>query len=232
MADPTDPTRREFWRQVFVAVDEALDLTGADRLAFLEALRSRDPVVAAEVATVIGTAAAESPLDTPAVLFAAPFLAAGAGDEPSRTNGARSFGSYRLVRELGRGGMATVYLAERADDQYRKQVALKLFPPWSGGDARRRRRFLEERQILAALDHPGIARLVDGGITADGLPWFAMEYIDGVPIDRYCDERQLAVEDRLRLYCDVCAAVQYAHRTLVVHLDLKPLNILVTGAGR
>jgi Tol biopolymer transport system component len=128
--------------------------------------------------------------------------------------------------------MGAVYLAERADDQYRKEVALKILPPWSGRDQRRHQRFLEERQILAALDHPGIARLLDGGVTPDGLPWFAMEYVDGQPIDRYCDSRRLSIEERLILFCDVCAAVQYAHRNLVVHRDLKPSNILVAADNR
>jgi tetratricopeptide (TPR) repeat protein len=127
--------------------------------------------------------------------------------------------------------MGTVYLAERADDQYKKRVALKLLRARSARDEHGIRRFREERQILAALDHSDIARLLDGGVTADGLPWFAMEYVEGVPIDRYCDERRLSVETRLELFCRVCAAVQYAHRNLVVHRDLKPANILVTADG-
>jgi Tol biopolymer transport system component/tetratricopeptide (TPR) repeat protein len=127
--------------------------------------------------------------------------------------------------------MGTVYLAERSDDQYRKEVALKVLPRWRG-DRRRRRWFLEERQILATLDHPGIARLLDGGVTADGVPWFAMEYVDGKQIDRYCDDAGLSVESRLRIFCDVCSAVQHAHQSLVVHRDLKPSNILVSTDGR
>ncbi|MDP9206684.1 MAG: tetratricopeptide repeat protein, partial [Gemmatimonadota bacterium] len=125
-------------------------------------------------------------------------------------------------------------MAERSDDQYQKRVALKVLPlpSWRAGDDRPIQRFLEERQILAALEHPGIAGLVDGGVTPEGLPWFAMELVDGVKIDRYCDEHSLSVEDRLELFCQVCAAVQYAHRNLVVHRDLKPANILVTADGR
>jgi serine/threonine-protein kinase len=141
-------------------------------------------------------------------------------------------GAYRILRELGRGGMGTVYLAERADNQYRKRVALKVLPGWSAANERLVRRFVEERQILAALDHPDIARLFDGGVSSEGLPWFAMEYVEGAPIDRYCDERRLPIEERLELFCRVCAAVQYAHRNLVVHRDLKPANILVTPEGR
>ena len=128
--------------------------------------------------------------------------------------------------------MGTVYLAERADKQYQRTVALKLLRGWNVGSERLVRRFLEERQILAVLDHPDIARLFDGGVTLDGLPWFAMEFVEGVPIDRHCDERGLSVEARLELFCRVCAAVQYAHRNLVVHRDLKPGNILVTAEGQ
>jgi serine/threonine-protein kinase len=126
--------------------------------------------------------------------------------------------------------MGAVYVAERADDQYRKRVALKLIR--RGLDEPHLvRRFLEERQILASLDHPNIARLLDGGVSDEGLPWFAMEYVEGLPIDRYCDAHRLPIDRRLRLFIDVCEAVQYAHRNLVVHRDLKPSNVLVTEAG-
>jgi tetratricopeptide (TPR) repeat protein len=128
--------------------------------------------------------------------------------------------------------MGAVYLAERADDQYRKQVALKVLPAWSAGSERRLHRFLEERQILAALEHPDIARLLDGGVTSDGLPWFAMEFVEGVDMDRYCDDLELPIAERLELFCRVCGAVQYAHRNLVVHRDLKPANILMTSDGQ
>jgi serine/threonine protein kinase len=127
--------------------------------------------------------------------------------------------------------MGAVYLAERDDDQFRKRVAVKLLPAWSATDAHRVRRFVEERQILAALEHPDIARLLDGGVTADGLPWFAMEYVEGMPIDRYCDTHGLTIEQRLALFRRVCGAVAYAHRNLVVHRDLKPGNILIDTDG-
>jgi serine/threonine-protein kinase len=153
-------------------------------------------------------------------------------DPTSDDAGVSMFGPYRVLREIGSGGMGAVYLAERSDEQYRKEVALKVLPRWSGGDRRRLQRFLEERQILARLDHPGIARLLDGGVTSDGQPWFAMEYIDGQPIDKYCDELRMSVEKRLELFCVACSAVQYAHRNLVVHRDLKPSNILVSVEGR
>src|SRR5687767_6044709 len=226
----------EVWREVFEAADSALELEPAERQAFIDRCLENHPAIGAELKALIDAAAAASTLETPAAEFAAPFLNGVeldddvAGDD---NNGAVSmFGPYRVRREIGSGGMGAVYLAERSDDQYRKEVALKILPRWSGGDRRRRQRFLEERQILATLDHPGIARLLDGGVTADGQPWFAMEYIDGRQIDQYCDELRLSVDERLKLFCAVCSAVQYAHRILVVHRDLKPSNILVSADGR
>ena len=139
-------------------------------------------------------------------------------------------GAYRIVRELGRGGMGTVYLAERDDGHFARTVAVKVLR--RGLDAEDVvRRFLAERQILATLQHPNIARLLDGGVADDGRPYFVMEYVDGEPIDRWCDARRLPVRERLRLLRDVARAVHAAHRALVVHRDLKPSNIMVTAAG-
>lgn len=143
----------------------------------------------------------------------------------------RRIGAYRLVREIGQGGMARVFLAERADGQFRQEVALKLMRPGFDFDMERRR-FLAERQILASLHHPNIARLLDGGVTDEGLPYLALEYIEGQPIDEYCDERRLAIRDRLALFLAVTEATQYAHRNLIVHRDLKPSNIQVTSDGQ
>jgi serine/threonine-protein kinase len=139
-------------------------------------------------------------------------------------------GPYRILRVLGQGGMGEVYLCERADDQYRKQVAIKLV---SRGLLSRQvqTRLRTERQILATLDHPNIARLLDGGTTGDGVPYLVMEYVDGEPIDEFCDRRELTVAERLQLFQVVCSAVQAAHRSLIVHRDLKPSNILVTADG-
>lgn len=142
----------------------------------------------------------------------------------------RMVGPYRLVRELGRGGMGVVYLAYRDDGEFQQQVAVKLVKRGMDTDSILRR-FRSERQILAGLDHPNIARLLDGGTTADGLPYFVMEYIDGAPIDRYCASRELTERERLVLFRDVCAAVHFAHQRLVVHRDLKPANVLVTAEG-
>jgi len=143
----------------------------------------------------------------------------------------RLIGPYRIVRPLGQGGMSTVYLAVRTDGVCDQQVAVKtlgVMPLRADLVAR----FRAERQILASLSHPGVARLLDGGTTGDGLPYLVMEYVDGLPIDRYCDERGLGVRDRLHLILDVCRAVAYAHQHLVVHRDLKPSNILVTADGQ
>lgn len=142
----------------------------------------------------------------------------------------RTIAQYKLIECIGSGGMGSVYLAERADQQFRMQVAVKLIK--RGMDtASVLRRFHHERQILASLDHPNIARLLDGGTTDDGRPYFVMEYIKGERIDRYAEERQLSVTDRLELFRQVCGAVSYAHQHLVVHRDLKPSNILVTADG-
>ena len=139
-------------------------------------------------------------------------------------------GAYRIVRELGRGGMGSVFLGERADAQFDMRVAIKLIKRGMDSDAVLER-FRHERQILAGLEHPNIARLLDGGTTSDGVPYFVMEYIDGVAIDEYCRTHQLPIEARLNLFRQVCAAVSYAHQHLVVHRDIKPSNILVTAEG-
>jgi serine/threonine protein kinase/tetratricopeptide (TPR) repeat protein len=142
----------------------------------------------------------------------------------------RRIGPYRLVRELGRGGMGAVYLAERDDGAFTQRVAIKLIKRGMDTD-QVLGRFRGERQILASLDHPNVARLLDGGSTPDGLPYFAMEYIDGQPVDEFADAHGLTVADRLRLFLQVCDAVAYAHDQGVIHRDIKPLNILVTPAG-
>jgi tetratricopeptide (TPR) repeat protein/tRNA A-37 threonylcarbamoyl transferase component Bud32 len=139
-------------------------------------------------------------------------------------------GPYQVLHALGHGGMGSVYLAERADGQLRYRVALKLLRrDLDTPDLRDR--FLAERQIVARINHPNITRLLDGGITDEGRPYFVMEYVDGLPIDQYCDEQRLPIGQRLELFRTVCAAVQHAHRNLVVHRDIKPANILVTADG-
>ncbi len=143
---------------------------------------------------------------------------------------AQMIGPYRVLRELGKGGMGVVYLAVRDDGAFRKNVAIKLLR----GDAVTHEfveRFRNERQVLANFDHPNIARILDGGDTTDGMPFYVMEYVEGRPIDRYCDEEKLSLNDRLRLYQKLIAAVHYLHQNHVVHRDLKPSNVLVASDG-
>jgi non-specific serine/threonine protein kinase/serine/threonine-protein kinase len=141
----------------------------------------------------------------------------------------RRIGPFQIVRKIGEGGMGAVYLAERATD-FRQSVAVKLIRADVAG-AETIRRFTIERQTLAALNHPQIVRLIDGGTTEDGLPYLVVDYVEGVHIDKYCDAHQLGVEDRLKRFVEVCSAVHYAHQSLIVHCDLKPSNILVTREG-
>lgn len=139
-------------------------------------------------------------------------------------------GPYKVVREIGHGGMGSVFLAVRADDQYRKEVAIKVVRRGMDTDTILRR-FMMERQILANLEHPNIARLIDGGSTSDGLPYFVMEYVEGESITDYCDNKLLTIPQRLELFRSVCSALHYAHQNLIVHRDIKPSNILVTADG-
>ena len=139
-------------------------------------------------------------------------------------------GHYKVLQRISAGGMGTVYLAERADEQYEKQVAIKLIKRGMDTDSVLRH-FRNERQILAGFDHPNIARLLDGGATESGLPYFVMEYVEGMPIDRYCEDHRLSIAERLKLFREACAAVTYAHRHTVIHRDIKPSNILVTKDG-
>jgi serine/threonine protein kinase len=149
-------------------------------------------------------------------------------DEPLVSG--ETIGVYKILKQIGHGGMGAVYLAARADQTYEKHVAIKLLK--RGMDTKEiLRHFRNERQILADFDHPNIARLLDGGTTESGLPYFIMEYVEGLPIDRYCDHRRLTVNQRLELFLAVCSAVSYAHRHLVIHRDIKPSNIVLTTEG-
>ena len=219
------------WRQVNRVLDIALELPPEERKAFLNHACVGDPSLSVDVERLLHACdRAEHFLEQPAPMFAVSLLEDLVADTETPSDVDIQVGPYRLVRELGHGGMGAVYLAERADDQFRQRVALKLIR--RGMDSQGIRRFMEERQILASLSHPSIARLLDGGITDDRLPYFAMEYVDGTPIDRYCDARRLSIVARLALFVGVCQTVQYAHRNLVVHRDLKPSNILVTADGQ
>ena len=224
------------WRRVKELFAEVVDLDPEARRAHLDSVCGDDRELRAEVESLV---AAD---DTgPGVLGGSIFDAAGLGGLVSAALDAeaprvgepivgRRFGPYRVVQELGRGGMAVVYAAVRDDDQYRKQVAIKLIKRGMDTEAIVGR-FLNERQILANLEHPSIARLLDGGMSDDGLPYLVMEQVDGLPIDEFCRQQGLDLEPRLHLFQAVCRTVHFAHQNLVVHRDLKPSNILVTPAG-
>ncbi len=211
------------WQRVKELFDQAAAVDPSDRAAFLD-LVCEDSELKAEVASLLASDDQDvTLLERPVGEILGEILPAGPAT-------GRRFGPYRTVREIGRGGMAVVYAAVRDDDQYRKQVAIKLIKRGMDTDAIVAR-FLKERQILANLEHPNIARMLDGGMSEDGLPYLVMEYVEGVPIDRYCDQQVLSTEARLELFRAVCAAVQFAHQNLIVHRDLKPTNILVDTTG-
>lgn len=213
----------EHWREVDRVFEATLDRPPGERETFLDAVCAGDLVLRREVEKLLAADAREAIfLDRPAdKVFG---LKVGDCEGPQR------LGPYRLLRPIGRGGMGTVYLAVRDDEQYERLVAIKILH--SGlEDTELCHRFLAERQILARLDHPNIARLYDGGCTEDGRPYLVMELIVGLPIDEYCDHHQLTIDRRLELFRRVCAAVQHAHQNLLVHRDIKPANILVTPAG-
>src|ERR1700722_3611047 len=213
------------WEQIqriFLAV---ADLAPAERNAVLEQMCLGETALRVEVESLLRTdltsalgTAIEGAIQTEATSLL----------DASRFEGKR-LGAYRVVREIGRGGMGSVYLAQRADDQYESDVAIKVVRP--GLDTEFiLRRFRRERQILARLQHPNIARLFDGG-TEKETPYLVMEYVQGARITKYAEDRRLGVEDRVRLFLPVCSAVEYAHRAFIVHRDLKPGNILVDTTG-
>lgn len=210
----------ERFRQVRNLFDAALERAAESREEFLRAACVGDRELLMEVGRLL--AAHGEPTG---------WLDAGLAPEaPAPRLEGRRFGPYEVLRQLGEGGMGSVYLAARADGAYRKHVALKLVRA-TAASPQVLQRFQREREILALLDHPNIARIIDGGTTDDGSPYLVMDYVEGEPIDTYCDRNRLNVAARLKLFRDVCAAVQYAHERQVIHRDLKPSNILVTADG-
>lgn len=215
----------ERWQQLQELFNAAVELTPSQQAAFLDQACAHDPALRQQaeslllagadatrrIQSAIGDAARDLPRfeDTPTDLL---------------------IGPYKVIQELGQGGMGAVYLAVRADDEYQKRVAIKVVQH-DLANPEVLRRFRNERQILAGLEHPYIARLLDGGTTRAGMPYVVMEYVEGDPIDRYCNHHRLSTNERLKLFRDVCAAVHYAHQNLIIHRDLKPGNILVTAGG-
>lgn len=221
---PLTPARLQ---EVRVLFERALELDSpSERDRFLLEATRNDPSLLPEVRSLL--AALERAPDT-LPHFVASQLAKALNDR-GRDNVGSRLGSYELVRRIGAGGMGEVYEGVRADDQFRKRVAIKLLRPGVEGDLAIRR-FRYERQILANLNHKNIAALLDGGVTQDGQPYFVMEFVDGEPITTWCDRHGSTVEERIRVFLQVCGAVQHAHQNLVIHRDLKPGNILVTTDG-
>jgi serine/threonine protein kinase/tetratricopeptide (TPR) repeat protein len=216
----------ERWQQIRELLHVALEREPAERAAWLAHACEDDAALRSEVELLIASYEEDQDfMETPAVAAESLFA-----DEAPLSSEGRLLGAYRLIREIGQGGMGTVFLAVRADDEYHKRVAIKLVR--RGMDTEQiLSRFRHERQILASLDHPNIAGLLDGGTTQDGLPYFVMEYIEGQPIDRFCDDHKLTTVERLQLFRTACSAVHFAHQNLIVHRDLKPSNILVTPDG-
>jgi serine/threonine protein kinase len=216
------------WERLQELFSRAVDLTPAERDALVDKETAGDPELREELLGLLAcdTGRSTGPLTT--ALGAA--LDATTRDRRRALLG-KVVGNYKLTSVLGHGGTGTVYLGERADRQYSAQVAVKIVDSATvQGDLGMR--FRAERQILASLNHPNIARLLDAGETEEGQPYLIMEYVHGEPVDRFCDRQQLAVNARLELFLEICSAVQYAHQNLIVHRDLKPANILVTGEGK
>jgi len=211
----------ERWKEIEALFEQTLEVPAAERAQFVQ--RIADDELRHEVESLL-SAHGEAFLDERDRFVSSESF------ETDTLSPGQIIERYRIIREIGRGGMGAVFLAERADDQYQKQVALKLIKRGTDTDSVLRH-FRNERQILAGFDHPNIARLFDGGTTESGLPYFVMEYVEGLPIDEYCNARALSVIERLKLFREVCAAVSYAHRHLVIHRDIKRSNILITTEG-
>jgi eukaryotic-like serine/threonine-protein kinase len=214
-----DSTQQRLIRDLF---DAASNLPAAERQAWVEAHTPGNPEVAASVLRLLRAASASGQgfLAEPAWKRESPALEEG-----------MMIGPYRVLRELGAGGMGVVYLTMRSDEVYRRLAALKVIRPELRAHPLKDR-FLKEREILASLDHPNIARIIDGGTTPNGLPYFVMDYVDGQPLDEFCRNQRATLEQRLNLFRQTCEAVQYLHENNVLHRDLKPANILVTHTGQ
>jgi eukaryotic-like serine/threonine-protein kinase len=220
-------TQEEHLR-LLALLDDCIELRGEARASWLQELESREPVLAPVLRRLLAAqehCEAEDFLGTLGPLPASP-----AEETADTALVGHVLGPYRILKLLGRGGMGSVWLAERTDGLFKRQVALKLIHP-ALISAAVAERFAREREILAALNHPNIAPLLDAGFAADGQPWLALEYIAGVSLQQYCDSGRLGIEARLRLFREVLAAVEFAHAHLVIHRDLKPSNILISSDG-
>src|ERR1051326_2737586 len=214
----------ERWQKVKSILAEVLEQESSEeRTSLIGRSCGDDPELLEEIEYLMAETDAVDPLEE-----CAENATALASEDASDVG--RRVGAYLVTREIGRGGMGTVYLAARADGYFEKEVALKVLNR-GGATGERARRFQAEREVLARLDHPNIARLIDAGTMEDGRPYFIMDYVEGVPISRYVEENELTVPDRLNLFLKITAAVEKAHRNSVIHRDLKPSNILVDPEG-
>jgi eukaryotic-like serine/threonine-protein kinase len=217
----------EDWKRLKQVLNTVLPLTGEERSSYLDHVFAADPSLRPELESLLRSheEATDNFLRDPAVALLAPIIA-----PPVSSQAGRRIGAYEILEEIGRGGMGEVYRAIRVDGEFDREVAIKMVR--GGFDTRFiLDRFRNERQILAGLDHPNIARLLDGGTTDEGIPYLVMELVEGTPIDAHCDVYSLSISQRLELFRSVCGAVHYAHQHVVIHRDLKPGNILVTPQG-
>jgi non-specific serine/threonine protein kinase/serine/threonine-protein kinase len=211
---------RERWQRIKSVLALALELPPLQRSAFLDQSCGSDVDLRREIESLLDFELSEITRSGSANLSA-----------QVTHSPLQQIGPYKVIIEIGQGGMGTVYLAERADEVYQKKVAIKVIRTEGAGSESILQRFRNERQILASLEHPNIARLLDGGSTETGLPYLVMEYVDGLPIQAYCEKHQLNIEGRIKIFRELCSAVQYAHQRLIIHRDIKPNNILVTTEG-
>jgi serine/threonine-protein kinase len=219
----------ERWHRISAVFDEVVEAPAAERTALLDRACAGDSALRLEVQSLLDADAAGDVLERHHPKLRIAVAVEWARDVDATPVGS-IIGSWRMLRELGRGGMGVVMLAERVDGQFEQRVALKLIKRGMDSEAVLTR-FMRERQILARLSHPNIARLFDGGLSADGRPYFVMEYVEGAPILDYCAGHSLGLQARLDCVLQICAALQFAHRRLVVHLDIKPSNVIVTENG-
>ncbi|MCY7374978.1 MAG: serine/threonine protein kinase [Pyrinomonadaceae bacterium] len=215
----------DYWQKIKSILDEALVQPSAERGAYLARAGGANPTLRRDVESLLAFENTDGD-----ALEASAFAVV--EDLQIRENNyiGRCFGNYKILEKLGMGGMGAVFLAERDDGEFRQRVTVKIIRGGINSEMVLRR-FLNERQILAELEHSNIARLIDGGTTSEGVPFLVMEYVEGVPVDDYADANDLSLTERLDLFRRVCAAVAHAHKNLVIHRDLKPSNILVTKDG-
>jgi eukaryotic-like serine/threonine-protein kinase len=218
----------ERWQKINELYHVAIDLGSGERIAFLKNECGDDEKLFAEVSNLVAAHQEADNFIENAVADNALEVLGNEAETPDLVG--KKFGVYEIIEEIGRGGMGAVYLAKRSDSEFEKQVAIKIIKRGMDTDAVLNR-FRNERQILASLEHPNITRLLDGGTTDDGLPYFVMEYIKGVPITEFAESRRLSIDERLDLFRQVCLAITFAHQRLIIHRDIKPSNIIVTNEG-